>query len=240
MFPVYGLAEVTLAATFPDLGTHPHTEVVDADILAEGHAAPCRAGRRPREVVGLGWAVPGIEVRVAHEGRTVEDNRVGEVQVRGAPVTRGYYRNHEATAAAFDADWLRTGDLGFVRAQNLFICGRRKDLIIVNGIKYHPEDVEEVVRRAPGVHRGRCVAVPLTDGPEERIGVIIETRGADAELSTAIRARVAAEIGLTRVEVVLVRPGGIPRTTSGKVMRSRVREELTTARTSEEQEHAQL
>jgi len=229
MFAVYGMAEATLAVTFPPLGRRPVFDWVDRDALATaGRAVPAAPGAPcSRAVAGVGRPVAGLEVRVAdpETGAPAGDGAVGEVQLRGASVTAGYLGQPAGEAAAsFDGGWLRTGDLAYTRAGELFVTGRRKEMITVRGANFYPQDVELIARDVPGVFRGNCVAVagPAGGDGTAQIVLIAETdrvaAGAD-ELAARLRQRVAAELGLTAVTVRLVPPRAIPRTSSGKVRR---------------------
>ena len=229
MFAVYGMAEATLAVTFPPLGRRPVFDWVDRDALATaGRAVPAAPGAPcSRAIAGVGRPVAGLEVRVAdlETGAPAGDGAVGEVQLRGASVTAGYLGQPAGEAAAsFDGGWLRTGDLAYTRAGELFVTGRRKEMITVRGANFYPQDVEMIARDVPGVFRGNCVAVagPAGGDGTAEIVLIAETdrvaAGAD-ELAARLRQRVAGELGLTAVTVRLVPPRTIPRTSSGKVRR---------------------
>jgi len=229
MFAVYGMAEATLAVTFPPLGRRPVFDWVDRDALATaGRAVPAALGAPcSRAVAGVGRPVVGLEVRVAdlETGAPAGDGAVGEVQLRGASVTAGYLGQPAGEdAASFAGGWLRTGDLAYTRAGELFVTGRRKEMITVRGANFYPQDVELIARDVPGVFRGNCVAVagPAGGDGTAQIVLIAETdrvaAGAD-ELAARLRQRVAAELGLTAVTVRLVPPRAIPRTSSGKVRR---------------------
>ena len=229
MFAVYGMAEATLAVTFPPLGRRPVFDWVDRDALATaGRAVPAAPGAPcSRAVAGVGRPVAGLEVRVAdpETGAPAGDGTVGEVQLRGASVTAGYLGQPAGEAAAsFAGGWLRTGDLAYTRDGELFVTGRRKEMITVRGANFYPQDVELIARDVPGVFRGNCVAVagPAGGDGTAEIVLIAETdrvaAGAD-ELAARLRQRVAAELGLTAVAVRLVPPRTIPRTSSGKVRR---------------------
>ncbi|WP_235487178.1 AMP-binding protein, partial [Frankia sp. AvcI1] len=178
MFPVYGMAEATLAVTFPPLGRPPVTTWVDRDRLArDGIAVPVPAGAAAaRGLVGVGRPVRGMRLRIVDdERRTVADGTVGEIEIAGDAVTAGYL-TAGGTPTAIEADpsgerWLPTGDLGFLLAGELHVSGRRKEMIIVRGVNYYPEDAEALVRDAPGVHRRRCVAVAAADTDESGAGV---------------------------------------------------------------------
>jgi fatty-acyl-CoA synthase len=225
MFSVYGMAEATLAITFPPLGRAPVFDWIDRDELAAaGRAVPAPPQTpRARAVAGVGRPVTGIELRVVSPDASagVPDGVVGEILIKGASVTGGYLG--EAPPGGLVGGWLPTGDLAYVRDGEVFITGRRKEMITVRGANFYPQDVEVIARADPGVFRGHCAAVAGrgTDGAEQVV-VIAETAltGAEAaKLAAGLRRRVAAELGLTEVTVRLVKPRAIPRTSSGKVRR---------------------
>ncbi|MGF7236190.1 MAG: AMP-binding protein [Frankia sp.] len=225
MFPVYGMAEATLAVTFPPLGRAPVTLWVDRERLA-GRGVVVDVARddaRARGVVALGHPVLGMSLRVVVEGgHGYVENRVGEIEIRGDSVTAGYLT--AGGGMGFDGGWVPTGDLGFVRGNELFITGRQKEMIIVRGANFYPEDAESVIRDAPGLHRRRCIAVADV-GPDgdENIAILGETAleaPADrARLAGELRSTVVAALGLADVTVHLVAPGALPRTSSGKFQR---------------------
>lgn len=230
MFGVYGMAEATLAVTFPPLGREPVFEWVDRAALSEDGVArqvpPGAPGARP--VAGVGSPVPRMRLRVvAGDDRDLPDGTVGEILIRGDAVTDGYLTADPARVAGMFADgWLRTGDLGYLRDGELFVTGRCKDMITVRGVNYYAQDVEATVRDLDGVHKGRCTAAIDPDGADV-IALVAESErtGTDADaLAEAIRARIAAELGLAAVEVHLVAPRSIPRTSSGKLQRLAARD----------------
>ncbi|WP_063053894.1 AMP-binding protein [Nocardia arthritidis] len=230
MFGVYGMAEATLAVTFPPLGREPVFEWVDRAALSEDAVArqvpPGAPGARP--VAGVGSPVPRMRLRVvAGDDRDLPDGRVGEILIRGDAVTDGYLTADPARVAGMFADgWLRTGDLGYLRDGELFVTGRCKDMITVRGVNYYAQDVEATVRDLDGVYKGRCTAAIDPDGADV-IALVAESErtGTDADaLAEAIRARIAAELGLAAVQVHLVAPRSIPRTSSGKLQRLAARD----------------
>ncbi|WP_238439045.1 AMP-binding protein, partial [Frankia nepalensis] len=185
MLPVYGMAEATLAVTFPPLGRAPTALWVDRDRLAAGAVAVevARDDPRARGLPSLGGPVPGVRVRVVDErGGQAAERAVGEIEIAGDPITAGYLTSPGAPPAPVpDADgWLGTGDLGFQHAGELYVTGRRKEMIIVRGANFYPEDAESVIRDFPGLHRRRCVAFADTaaDGAE-RITIVGESALAD-------------------------------------------------------------
>ncbi|MFE7744360.1 AMP-binding protein [Nocardia sp. NPDC057455] len=231
MFGVYGMAEATLAVTFPPLGREPVFEWVDRAVLSDRATAqqvsPEAPGARP--VAGVGAPVQRLRLRVVGpDGRhDLPDGEVGEILIRGDSVTGGYLTADPSHVAELFADgWLRTGDLGYRRDGELFVTGRCKDMITVRGVNYYAQDVEATVRDLDGVYKGRCTAAIDPDGADV-IALIVESErtGADAEaLLEALRARVCAELGLAAVQVHLVAPRSIPRTSSGKLQRLAARD----------------
>lgn len=232
VMPVYGLAEATLAATFPTPGAPWKSLAVGAGDLGPGK--PVRHGERGREVVSVGRAVEGHELRIRHEGATVAERVVGEIQLRGPAIMREYFGDAEATGQTFEEGWLRTGDLGFIEDGELYITGRLKEMMILHGKNYYPHDVEEIVQGLPGCHRGMAVAFADDDEAGEHMVLVAETRLSAAEdfaaLAVASQRAVRAVLAIPRLEVVLVRPGSVPRTTSGKrqrlLVKSRLKQDL--------------
>lgn len=238
MFPVYGMAEATLAVTFSRVGGKPRVIWVDREELSvRGRAVPADEGTASaRALVSVGRAVPGIRVRVAAEGAAdTPEGTVGEIEISGTPVTSGYYRHSEP--GRFTADgWLRTGDLGFLLEGELYVAGRHKDMIIIRGANYYAEDAEDAVRDLPDVYRNRCVAVPLAQEDHEGMALVVETKLTEperrADLVRAVRARLRSALGLENVRVQLTDPHTLPRTSSGKVQRRQVKAALTAAHSS--------
>lgn len=232
MYPVYGMAEATLAVAFPVPGSPLRVVHADRGLLAEGDTVRlCPAGSsESKALVSVGRPVHGLELRIAdRSGRTVEQRTVGEIQLRGEALTSGYYRDPDAGRDLFDGPWLRTGDLGVLLEGDLFITGRRKEMVIVHGRNYFPEDAEEVASRIPGVHRGRCVAFRIDEENGEAMGLAIETRMPEAdhgELTRVVSRRVGEALGLSEVVVHAVPPNWVTRTTSGKPQRLLARRRL--------------
>jgi fatty-acyl-CoA synthase len=152
----------------------------------------------------------------------MSEREVGELQIRGSSVTPGYYKRPDATKEAFDGEWLKTGDLGYLVDGELVVCGRLKDVIIVGGRNVFPEDVERAAASVEGVRAGNVIAFGV-EGRRGREAVIVvaETRSEDPQpLRKAVTARVLDAVGLPPEEVVLVPPGSLPKTSSGKLQRS--------------------
>jgi fatty-acyl-CoA synthase len=197
--------------------------------MRAGEAAPGDG----MELVACGKAFPGHELKIAApDGTPLAERRVGEVWVRGPSVTRGYYGDPVATEEAFGGGWLKTGDLGYLADGDLYLCGRAKDLIILNGKNYYPQDLEAVVSRASGVRDGQCVAFSVLgeDGGEHCV-IVAEAKvgpraGTLAEIIASIVQLVRAEIGIVPGEVHLIKRGTLPKTSSGKVRRREAKRRL--------------
>ncbi len=233
VLPSYGMAESTLAITFFDIAGELVTDVVDVDAMRRGRAEAAESGAHAMELVACGKPFPGHDLKIAGaDGEALGERRVGEIWVRGPSVTHGYFGDAEATERTFGGGWLRTGDLGYVAQGNVFICGRAKDLIILNGRNYYPQDIEAVVSKAPGVRDGQCVAFSvLSDRGAEHCVIVAEAKigpraGCAADITTSIIQLVRAEIGIVPGEVHLIKRGTLPKTSSGKVRRSEARRRL--------------
>ncbi len=260
MFPVYGLAEATLGVSFPEPGAALETIKLNRHRIKVG--APVEVlqdmSRNAVEFVSEGSAVPYCELRVSgDDDRVLPEGHVGHVHIKGDNVTSGYYENPAATAAVFTPDgWLRTGDLGVIVANKLYICGRSKEMIILNGQNYYPHDIEAITEKALGVEPGRVAAVGIPDQGEdhasEQLALFVVSRdGVSDFLKVASRIRLIVQQH-ANLEVHFVVPiKQMPRTTSGKLQRLQLRErflegefdtvltELTLARTERRREAAE-
>jgi acyl-CoA synthetase (AMP-forming)/AMP-acid ligase II/acyl carrier protein len=226
MYPVYGLAEASLAVTLPELGSDYRWVRVNRHKLAVG--APIELNpvdaRDVLEVMCVGRAVPNTEVRIATVARdALSEGQVGHILIRGASVTRGYFGDPEATALAVGADgWVDTGDLGFMHEGALYIAGRSKEIIFVNGQNYYPYDLENIAQRAPGLDLNKLVAAgvakPTSQGEELVVFVLHRGNMQDFLPTAAAVSRLINEhTGLEVAQVVPTKR--IPKTTSGKVQR---------------------
>ena len=212
----------------PSPGAGMTVDTVDRRVLeTDRYAAPSDADRAgARRLPLLGRVLDGLELRVVDPdtGAGRHDREVGEVELRGASITPGYFRNPEATAASFRDGWLRTGDLGYVVDGELVICGRRKDVIIVGGRNVFPEDIERAAAGVDGVRAGNVIAFGTTSRRgREAIVVVAETKADDdgtAPVRAAVAERITDAIGIPPSEIVLVAPGTLPKTSSGKLQRS--------------------
>jgi fatty-acyl-CoA synthase len=228
MTPCYGLAEATLLVTAASDYSRTRSLLIDRFSSAPGN--PVRvladADASTRQVVSVGTPGHGLGVRIADGDAALDDMVVGEVQVTGAPVMRGYL-GVAAEEQPFAADgWLRTGDLGFLQDGELFVVGRIKDTIVVRGQNFYAEDIEELAGRSAGRAASRCAALSDDHDDAESVVIIIETALTAAEadaLADRVRADVAAQLALDKVRVLTVAPRSIPVTTSGKIRRRETR-----------------
>ncbi|OKJ62595.1 hybrid non-ribosomal peptide synthetase/type I polyketide synthase [Streptomyces sp. CB02261] len=227
--PVYGLAEATLAVTFPPPGEVARPLALDRAALGEGRAVDTVPGPGAVELMDVGRPVPGCAVRITDDtGTPVGDRRVGHIEVRGPQVARGYHRAPEATAEAFGAGWLRTGDLGFLRGGRLCVTGRSKDVVFVDGGTFHSADLEEVAAGTPGLGRGPVAVVGSTGpgGDGERVVVFVAPGPGPVspDLLREVGNRVRGALGHDDVRVLALPARAFPRTTSGKLRRGVLRD----------------
>lgn len=236
--PSYGLAEATVYVATSRAGQPPEVVDFDAEKLSAGHAKRCPSGRGTPLVSYLVPESPTVRIVDPETCSERPDGMVGEIWVYGDNVAAGYWQRPEDSARTFGArlitaaagtpesPWLRTGDSGFVADGKLFIIGRIKDLLIVYGRNHSPDDIEATIQE---ITRGRCAAIAVPDGNTEKLAAVIELRErADNEDTMnrldAIKREVTAALsqahGLSVADLVLVAPGSIPVTTSGKVRRA--------------------
>lgn len=249
----YGMAESTLAISFSRAGTGISTDKVDGDALwskgvaepvaasaaAEGAVSPREGAVSPQEerafeVVSCGPPFDDHEVGVfavedEASATPLGERQVGELRLRGPSVMRGYYNEPEITRQAFAGGWLKTGDLGYIAGGNVHICGRSKEVIIVNGRNYYPQDLEWEASRVEGVRKGNVIAFgtmkPYND--RERVVIVFETMVRDeagkVALAGEVRRVVQQALGLTVDDVLPVALGVLPKTSSGKLQRAATR-----------------
>lgn len=238
----YGLAESTLAVSFSPAEDDPVYEEVDFRALStEGVVADALDGAAGVTLANLGPPFEGHAVAILNpHGEPLPERRVGEVALRGPSVTPGYWNDQAATSASMRGEWFLTGDQGFLMNGDVFICGRNKELIIMAGRNYHPADIEWVAAEIPGIRRGRVVAFGVTtvdpDGStSERVVICAESKArgeARHELAGAVKARVLDALGLKVSEVTLLDRSSLPRTSSGKLQRTKAREWFLAGRLS--------
>jgi 8-amino-7-oxononanoate synthase len=238
-FPCYGLAEATLFVAGGPWGQGASTLDVSRDALEQRRIAPATAGDRLR-LVASGAPSDGLVVRIVDPGTSavVPDRRIGEIWVAGESVASRYWRAREDSDGVFGAmlpgdpgrEFLRTGDLGFIDDGQLFVTGRLKDLIIIGGRNYYPQDLELAAERShPNLRPGHAAAYALTGEGRERLAIALEVTRHHKDEHTdavfaAVRRALADREGILPDVITLVAQGGIPRTSSGKVQRSATRE----------------
>ena len=230
--PSYGLAEATLAVSIMPPGEGIVVELVEETQLSGGESRSDRP-QRYRAVVNCGKAARDMKIEVREEdGSILPDRQIGKVWCTGPSLMQGYYRDPEATAACMAADskgsiWLDTGDMGYLSDDYLYIVGRAKDMIIINGKNHWPQDIEWAVEQLPGFKAGDIAAFAITaPGGEETPAVLVQCRASDSaerqRLHDEIRERVRAITGMHCI-VELVPPRTLPKTSSGKLSRSKAR-----------------
>ncbi|MFO0677650.1 MAG: fatty acyl-AMP ligase [Polyangiaceae bacterium] len=241
LYPSYGMAESSLAVAFTELGKGTQHIAVDGQKLwSEGEATIVPEDHEEAiRLVSCGKAFPFHDFAIFDpEDKTSETplpaGKVGEIRIQGPSVMRGYWEDVEKTQEAFAGKFLKTGDLGFMNEGHLFICGRSKEVVIVNGRNYYPQDMEWEASKVPGVRKGNVVAFGARDpsGVErdrERVVLAFEVQDASAlakanELTLAVRKAVQEGMALTLDDALALAPGTLPKTSSGKLQRTKTRE----------------
>ncbi len=231
-FAAFGMAEVCIGGAFPTPGSGLQTHWVDVAKLEADHeivdVAPGAEGSK--EMVMLGRPVPGLrmEIRDPQTMQPLRERCVGELWITGTSVTRGYYRNAARTSEMLVDGWLRTGDLAYLVDGQLVICGRIKDVIIIGGRNVYPQDIEWAVGTLDDVRTGNVIAFG-EPGPSssQHIVVVAESKTEEIDaLRQQIARLVAAEVGVPPRTTVIVAPGTIPKTSSGKLQRSLCRDQF--------------
>lgn len=228
-FPVYGLAESTVALTFPPINRVVRIDKISRDVFnSKQIALPCETEDSTCiEVISCGSPLPGHEVRIVNdEGEEVKERVVGNLQFKGPSSMKGYYRNPTATKAIQTDDWWNSGDLAYKADDEFFITGRKKDIIVKAGRNLYPQEIEEITGQVRGIRKGCVVAFGVLNprSGTEVLVVVAETREKIAEnqtrISDAVIESLAAAIGEPPDHVILVAPKTIPKTSSGKLQRS--------------------
>jgi acyl-CoA synthetase (AMP-forming)/AMP-acid ligase II len=241
--PAFGLAEATLLVSSTQDGSGPQIIEVDADALERKEVVPARRGRNARRIVSCGELVGDTKVSIVNPSTSAEcqESEVGEIWVADEAVAVGYWNNPERTKVTFDAHlndgrgpWLRTGDLGFLRDGNLFVCGRLKDLIIIRGSNFAPQDIEWAAQQShPLVEFADGAAFSLMVNDEERLIVFQELNKKEfpldispQDVAVKIRENIAQEFDIRAYAVALGKKGATPKTSSGKIQRGACRRGL--------------
>jgi acyl-CoA synthetase (AMP-forming)/AMP-acid ligase II len=242
--PAYGLAEATLLVSSTRLNSGPRVLELDADAIFDGRVVPAEAGRATRKVVSCGELVGDTKVAIVNPETLTRSraDEIGEIWVSDLGVASGYWHQPVKTQEIFNAHlsdtgegpWLRTGDLGFLQNGELFIAGRLKDMIIIRGANFAPQDIEWISQKChPAVETGESAAFPLTIDGEERLGIVQELNRKDhpstvnfEDVTAKIREQISLEFDVRAHAVALVRRGTIPKTSSGKIQRRACRAAL--------------
>lgn len=242
MLPVYGLAEASLGVTFPPLYRGPKVDSVQREPFAtQGRALPAPAEDKTAiEFVSSGVSLPQHEVVITDkQGKPVPERTEGFLWFRGPSATSGYYRNKEATEQLFargpahaegEFPWVNSGDRAYQADGEIYITGRVKDIIIKGGRNLYPHEVEELASRVEGIRKGCIVAfgVPGEETGTEKLVVVAESReddpGKRAAITAAINEQVTRGLGLPPDRVELIRPGSVPKTSSGKLRRDETKQ----------------
>ena len=229
--PSYGLAEATLAVSLMPPGEGIRVELVEETQLSGGGGPDGGDGPRPprfRAIVNCGKPVRDMAVEIREEdGAPLPEGAIGKVWCKGPSVMVGYFRDDAATAACMVDGWLDTGDMGYLSDGYLYIVGRAKDMIIVNGRNHWPQDIEWAVEQLPGFKAGDIAAFAITTpSGEETPAVLVQCRSLDdaerQRLREEIRERVRSVTGMNCV-IELIPPRTLPRTSSGKLSRAKAR-----------------
>ena len=231
--PVYGLAENSVGVTFPPTGRGPRLDRVKRqEFLEKGRAEPASPDdAHALTFVGCGSPLTTVEVRIVDEaGREAPDRAQGRVEFRGPSATAGYYRNAAVTRRVLDRGWLDSGDLGYIAEGELYVTGRTKDMIIRGGRNIHPQELEEAVGNVSGIRLGFVAVFGTRDARSstERLVVVAETRATQLEDREKLVSKIwdlsSELLEAPPDDVVLVPPGSVPKTPSGKIRRSACRE----------------
>ena len=233
--PAYGMAEMVVGATCRDANEAVRIDTISRTALSlKQEAVPVLADNSDTlTVVSVGRLFPGHEIKIVDEaGNSLGERQEGEILLRGPSVFGGYYQDPEASAQVLRQGWLWTGDVGYVADGQIFICGRRKDLIIKGGEKYHPYVMESAAAKVAGVRAGCVAAVGVSNPREgtEDVAIVFETAETALErlrqICRLVEEQVFLEAGVRPDRVVPVAPQSLPKTSSGKIRRAQVQEYL--------------
>ena len=217
--PAYGMAEASLALTFKPAGESVRTIGLDAQRLARDGVIAVGT----KELVSVGRPVAGVDIEIRDdEGLPLPPGRVGHVHVRGPNIMAGYFARTDLTDQVMHGGWLHTGDVGFVHDDDLYLCGRHKDIVIVRGANHAPEEFEMALDGLPGVRTGCAVAVGFIPAGEddEALAMLVETTSdASPTLAGDVASRIQERTHIRPAHVDLLAPGTLPRTSSGKLRR---------------------
>ncbi|MBM3464136.1 MAG: fatty acyl-AMP ligase [Armatimonadetes bacterium] len=217
MTPVYGLSEATLAVTFSEPERAFRTRLFRRDALAGGEAVLLHDERRGCELVSVGRPLHGAEVEIRGADRALPAGRVGRIWVKCPWVMRGYFNREDSPV---ENGWLDTGDLGFLWEDELYVTGRAKDVLVIRGQNHHPQDLERALDAVGDVRTGCSAAVADIRAEGETLLVFVETRTLRSGLEEDCHKAILQATGLRPDQIILLPPGTLPRTSSGKIRRS--------------------
>ena len=226
VLPAYGMAEATLAISLKPVHEIMTTNTVDAEkFQSDGIVETPADGATTVEHVSCGVPFEGHSVAIFSEtDQQLGEGTEGEICLQGPSVTPGYFKNDEATAKSFRDGWLHTGDLGYILKGHVYVTGRIKDLIILNGRNIHPQSVEWAAANVEGVRKGNVVAFSRPGARSEELVIALETRHEDTEsLCSTVRSFVQKELSVSVNEVICLPVGTLPKTSSGKLQRRKTR-----------------
>lgn len=239
MAPAYGLAESTMALIFPPPGRGPKIDIVKADVFMQtGQAEPADpTDKATLEIVSCGEPLPAHAVRIVNDkGDILKEREAGSLQFQGPSSMPGYFHNTEATQRIMHDGWIDSGDLAYFADGEIYITGRKKDVIILAGRNIHPEEIERIAGDIPGIISGGVIAFAVSNlrvGTEQCI-VVAETeekhKSLRQKLIKKLIADVAGQLNISISEVILVNPHTVPKTASGKVQRSACKQDYLQGR----------
>ncbi|WP_080713339.1 AMP-binding protein [Coxiella burnetii] len=240
IFPAYGLAECALGLTFPPLNRGPNIDRIERLPYEKNNTAVPLTTRDKKyyEFVSCGSVLEGHEIRIVDDNdNRVAERTIGNIQFKGPSAMQGYYRNSEATMAIYHNGWWATGDLGYLAEGELFITGRKKDLIIKAGRNYHPTEIEAMASLAEGVRKSCVAAFGVADEKRgtEKLIIVAETKEdkkIHPEIKKEIVDKVISQIGIPPDEILLVPPHTLPKTSSGKLRRSSCKQDYLAGKLS--------
>ncbi|MFD5134322.1 AMP-binding protein [Streptomyces olindensis] len=231
VMPCYGMAEATLAMSFSEIGVPLALDVIQKEPYhASGLARPASKPEVPGPqlaFVPCGRPIAGHRILIVdEEGNPLPERHIGEVVFQGPSVAAGYHGDAVATRRSFTAHGLHTGDCGYLAEGILYVTSRKKDLLIINGRNHDPQTVEWAAAEVPGLRKGNVVAFTRPGQVTEEVVIVAELRGGDAAtVARQVRGHIQRKLSLPVTEILLLVPGELPKTSSGKVKRSRTRQQ---------------
>ena len=223
----YAMAENTFAVTQSPIGKNPNIDHIDLSALQKDRKAiPALEGQTAVKMVSCGIPIPGTKLRIMNNGNILAEREIGEIAIRSNSMLEGYHRRPTLTADAFQDGWYLTGDMGYLADGELYITGRKKDLIIVGGKNIYPQDLESIANRVEGIYPGRAVAFGIIDNRMGTEGVVMVCElktNADDEMQYQIehelRAQIAKSTEIALSDIRLVEQRWVIKTSSGKIAR---------------------